>query len=876
MASPAQTAVIPSHLIRIDEECIGSGASGSVFKARSAVVLSGRYATETVAVKRLNSQGKLSKEAEDELKREASTLSTINHPRIVRFLGVVLDGPQWSLVLEYLPLGSLYSFYRSNPIIPPSDRVSLAMDMAAGMSFLHSLQPPLLHLDLKSLNILMYKDASGELHSKITDFGLALSRTQTMTTAAAAAGSGSQKNGTLLWMAPELHSLRATYRAPCDVFSFGVILTEIGSWLGPYTLPVEDLRYEVLHRILTVDKQIPELEFDKSTPATFVELAMECLSINPAERPSFADIVKDLEKMQNGLPAVSVQNAVVDTMTFDVSETRITEPFSGASNSISYISNPQSGKAYYSTGSTAYTPTVKQEPIPPAHLNESTPPTLELTQSTTPLFPAATPQPTITKNERAEIAMQAVEAMGRAFNKPNLETQRDRSQNQQILSNVDRQAVPLQQMTRNANMEARAANLRPGDIKSHVARGGTPVVVQLPPKEPRKGIKICRWICVGCVVYIVVGFVIAFVVLKLKKNDSPPPPYQIVNADGKCLSGLELAECNSQDENQIFTMDDERIKNKRQQACLTESSDGQFVDHDVGFQFSAQYSICQHVASNAKFQPGRIEYAGNCLSSKDMKFRKFCFSSSHSTTVSLFLAFVIVCATKTQKAILPSIHPSFLRDPLRDSLDPSQPSYIANSAAYMMASSRAASGNRINSNPSHIVKVNEQDSNLGQLVDAIAAQNEPKPKPKRNRRDDDDVPVYVSRTYTDAAGRRHIGTVRFENRAACMRQARKELICVIIFVGIIAVVASVVAWNSHKQQQEYFDGVKERNKNNTSVSTPAAVQQFQIVNADGKCLNSNSSLVDCKEQDQSQLYSITVKDRIKNTQTESCMFRVYS
>ncbi|KAJ3094251.1 hypothetical protein HDU97_008321, partial [Phlyctochytrium planicorne] len=443
------------------------------------------------------------------------------------------------------------------------------------------------------------------------------------------------------------------YRAPCDVFSFGVILTEIGSWLGPYTLPVEDLRYEVLHRILTVDKQIPELEFDESTPAAFVELAMKCLSIEPAERPSFVDVVKVLGTIQDGLPAVSVQNAVVDTMVFDVTETRVSEPLRAA------ISNLSNGQAY-SIGSTAYAPTVNHAPIPPPQMSEATSPTLEPTQSTTPLLSSTT--------ETSEI-LQAVQAMSLAFNKPNTEPRNNLSENQKQVAALDRETA---QHNRNANMEARKNILEslPDIIK---AQGGTPIVVQIPPakgeatqparaaqtarvvvtgptyeslRRDRRRFRIGYWIAL-VIFSIVFVFVLVLVVFKrrIDNNGLPPPPqptataapspsFLLVNADGKCLKGLEIAECNQQDDGQIFDMDEVRIKNKGLQACMTRSNTPEFISQ--GFQFPLQYSTCQRAGSYAQLQPGRIEFYGFCVSSKDVKYRT-CTSDREFTWTQKFI-----------------------------------------------------------------------------------------------------------------------------------------------------------------------------------------------------------------------------------------------
>ncbi|KAJ3212398.1 Leucine-rich repeat serine/threonine-protein kinase 2 [Dinochytrium kinnereticum] len=322
-----QTAVIPSDAIAIDtSQPIGSGASGVVYRAR--------YANETVVVKRLKLHS-LSRAAQEEFKQEASTLSKLNHPRIVRFLGVVID-KEYSIVLEYLPHGSLYKYYNEKPKLPYRNRLSIAVDVTSGMEFLHGCKPPVLHRDLKSLNILLYNDVSGELHAKITDFGIALAMQSTMTIASIQSTStvDSQK-GTLIWMAPELHDLRAVYRTSSDVYSFGVVLSELFSWVGPFGIPTNELRYDVLHHMLTVQKQVPDVEVDDDVPTPILKLVESCVALNEKDRPTFKSIFKELNAFvkdgdcaEGMLDVPSVEPQRLSTTVFEVNQTKLSEPSS--------------------------------------------------------------------------------------------------------------------------------------------------------------------------------------------------------------------------------------------------------------------------------------------------------------------------------------------------------------------------------------------------------------------------------------------------------------------------------------------------------------------------------------------------------------------
>ncbi|KAJ3100710.1 hypothetical protein HDU97_001997 [Phlyctochytrium planicorne] len=343
MGSLSTSAIIDPSLVSVDvQKCLGSGASGIVFAAR--------YANEVVVVKRLKVQA-LSKANEEDFKREAATLASLNHPKIVRFLGVVIEQERYSIVMEYLPLGSLFSFYSQNPVIPISERISLALDLATGMKYLHDCDPPVLHRDLKSLNVLMYKDQSGILHGKITDFGIAIMQTATMLNSAKATGNGSsQAKGTLLWMAPELHQLRVVYRMSSDVYSYGVVLTEIASWLGPYTTPINNLAFDAVHNMLTVERRLPQLTFPPDTPVRFSHMIQQCLSLQPTLRPKFTEIVTELNAIfgyyvSGAAAGDGTNDRFVDSVVFEVSATDVSSKSKDSDMKNSSISSPPASHA---------------------------------------------------------------------------------------------------------------------------------------------------------------------------------------------------------------------------------------------------------------------------------------------------------------------------------------------------------------------------------------------------------------------------------------------------------------------------------------------------------------------------------------------------
>ncbi|XP_074891194.1 ankyrin repeat and protein kinase domain-containing protein 1-like [Buteo buteo] len=99
------------------------------------------------------------------LMKEATKMEKIKFQHIVTIYGVC-NSPL-GIVMEYMARGSLEKML-------PTHKMSWQLkfrvihEMSLAMNFLHSMTPPLLHLDLNPGNILL----DGNMHVKISDFGL--------------------------------------------------------------------------------------------------------------------------------------------------------------------------------------------------------------------------------------------------------------------------------------------------------------------------------------------------------------------------------------------------------------------------------------------------------------------------------------------------------------------------------------------------------------------------------------------------------------------------------------------------------------------------------------------------------------------------------
>ncbi|KAI3854529.1 hypothetical protein MKW92_006910 [Papaver armeniacum] len=266
---------------------LGSGTFGTVYH--------GKWRGTDVAIKRINDRcfaGKPSEQTRmrDDFWNEAIKLADLHHPNVVAFYGVVLDGPGGSVatVTEYMVNGSLrQAFQRNDKALDKRKRLFIAMDVAFGMEYLHGKN--IIHFDLKSDNLLVNLRDPHRPICKVGDLGLSKVKCQTLI-------SGGVR-GTLPWMAPELlNGSSNLVSEKVDVFSYGIVMWELLTGEEPY----DDLHYgAIIGGIVsnTLRPAVPE-----SCDADWRSLMERCWSADPAERPSFAEIVNQLHIIAASLP----------------------------------------------------------------------------------------------------------------------------------------------------------------------------------------------------------------------------------------------------------------------------------------------------------------------------------------------------------------------------------------------------------------------------------------------------------------------------------------------------------------------------------------------------------------------------------------------
>ncbi|VDL77185.1 unnamed protein product [Nippostrongylus brasiliensis] len=177
---------------------------------------------------------------------------SLANDRIANFLGLYADENQLLIFTEYLPNGSVKDKILNNNI-NENNALHYFIDALKALNYLHTLEPPVIHRDIKAANLLLTISDS----IKLANFGLVRDLAVDGFGIAVASDISLDFRGTLLYVAPEILTSelgpgnRRAYGKPADVWALGCTLIEMLTKYPPhfeYFGEVEGIQKEILDR----------------------------------------------------------------------------------------------------------------------------------------------------------------------------------------------------------------------------------------------------------------------------------------------------------------------------------------------------------------------------------------------------------------------------------------------------------------------------------------------------------------------------------------------------------------------------------------------------------------------------------------------------
>ncbi len=268
-------------------DVVGSGSFGVVHRAR--VNSTGQLIV--VKVVPIHSGDRDSVAHAEALENELQLLQSLQHDRIVRYLGherisgrvdtglssFSLDTTEKLVVFcEYMPGGSLASTIRQFGALDEKAIALHTRQIVEGLAFLH--ENRVCHRDLKCDNILI--DVSGSC--KLADFGCSK---RLDTTAEGATMVMKSLKGTIPFMSPETLS-GAGYGKATDIWALGCLILEMALGRNPWGK--FDNIMQAMYRIAMENRgpDIPESLSDNGR-----QLVQACLCRDPKGRPSAVELL---------------------------------------------------------------------------------------------------------------------------------------------------------------------------------------------------------------------------------------------------------------------------------------------------------------------------------------------------------------------------------------------------------------------------------------------------------------------------------------------------------------------------------------------------------------------------------------------------------
>jgi serine/threonine-protein kinase len=280
------------------QQVIGSGGNGTVYEAKHATI------GHRVAIKVVHASLSGRSEVLARFGREARICAGLRHPNLGQVYDVgLLEGGTPYMVME-LQEGISLARIVEETTLSIEAIVVLGQQLLAGLQCVHD--GGVIHRDVKPDNVMVVRDAGGQVIVKLLDFGIAKGVDPLLD------GKVTQRGvlvGSPEYMAPEL--LRGdNVDARTDIYAVGVLLYEAITGLTPFHgHTTAGLFMSILH-----DQVEPPIRYRSDCPPELQLVVLAALSRDPSQRPPNAN------EMAHALALVPVHASDVGTTLTELRE----------------------------------------------------------------------------------------------------------------------------------------------------------------------------------------------------------------------------------------------------------------------------------------------------------------------------------------------------------------------------------------------------------------------------------------------------------------------------------------------------------------------------------------------------------------------------
>ena len=246
------------------EREIGKGGFGLVWKVIH------KKTQKVYCIKVIKKEGIVQQKLVDQMNREIEIMYILNNPHCLRLKNHFEDDTNFYLVIPLASKGQLYRVLKKFRKFDERTAAQILRETISALQYLHSFKPPIIHRDIKPENLLL--NEGGRI--LLADYGWSNFNME-----------GDVRKtfcGTPEYIAPEM-LLKKGHDTRVDIWSIGILMFELLSGYSPFVAKSNQELYQNIRRL--------KIQWPKDMPPLAKNLISKILKLNPADRPTFDEIL---------------------------------------------------------------------------------------------------------------------------------------------------------------------------------------------------------------------------------------------------------------------------------------------------------------------------------------------------------------------------------------------------------------------------------------------------------------------------------------------------------------------------------------------------------------------------------------------------------